>query len=47
MHFVNKTTGKKRLAASLAEWIGGTPEIDLPGNRAFVGLEHGGTAAGS
>lgn len=46
-HFVNKTTGKKRLAVSLAEWIGGTPEIDLPGNRAFVGLEHGGTAAGS
>lgn len=47
VHFVDKTTGKKRLAASVAEWVGGTPEVDLGGGRAFVGLEHGGSASGS
>lgn len=47
VHFVNKTTGKKRLAVSLAEWIGGTPETDLPNGRIFVGLEHGGSSRGS
>lgn len=46
VHFVNKDSGKKRLAVSLADWIGSTPCADLDRDRAFVGLEHFGTVAG-
>lgn len=43
VHFVNKETGRKRMAVSLAEWIGSTPEPDLENGRIFVGLEHAGS----